>query len=66
MITLVKLLYTEKEIAAMTGYTVAGLRFRRCMGNPLFPYRKIGRMVRYDLDDVKKAIETHPKIELRE
>jgi hypothetical protein len=60
-----KLLYTEREIANMTGFTIASLRFRRSRGVPLFPFRQIGRSIRYNLDDVIKTIENYPKIQPR-
>lgn len=56
---------TEKEVAAMTGLSLSNLRNSRFLGRGL-PYVKIGRSVRYNLDDVIEYMESRKVIPLEE
>ena len=48
---------TEKEVALMTGIALSTLRNNRAM-NQGIPYSKIGRSVRYLLEDVERFFES--------
>ena len=57
-------LVDEKEASRYIGMSVAWLRVSRCQGNyggrtPAPPFYKIGRSVRYDLQDLDAWLETH-------
>ncbi len=54
----VKRYLTEKEVSAITGLSVSLLRKMRshCRG---MPYVKIGKSVRYTLEDVQAFMEAH-------
>ena len=52
---------TEKEVAAMTGLSLSTLRNSRFLGRGI-PYVKIGRSVRYSLDDVVDYMESRKVI----
>ena len=59
-----KIYVTEKEVSRITGRGVQTLRNDRHLGRGI-PYCKIGRSVRYKLDDVydfmeQRRIETQP------
>ncbi len=47
---------TEKEVAEITGRALSTLRNERFMGKGI-PYIKIGKSVRYRLDDVTKFMD---------
>ena len=47
---------TEKEVQILTGIAVQSLRNARFLGRGI-PYRKIGRSVRYNLDEVLSFME---------
>jgi predicted DNA-binding transcriptional regulator AlpA len=47
---------TEQEVAALTGRAVQSLRNDRHRGRG-FPYRKIGRSVRYSLSEILTTME---------
>ena len=49
---------TEQEVAAMTGRAVQTLRNDRHRGRG-FPYRKIGKSVRYFLPEILAIMESH-------
>ena len=51
----------EKEVKQLTGFALQTLRNNRCRGVG-FPYRKIGRSVKYLLQDIIDFMEAH-KIE---
>jgi predicted DNA-binding transcriptional regulator AlpA len=46
----------EKQVSKLTGLAVQTLRNWRGQGRG-FPYAKISRSIRYDIDDVLKYIE---------
>lgn len=48
----------EGEVSRMTGIALSTLRNNRHAGRS-FPYIKIGRSVRYDLNDLITFMETH-------
>lgn len=48
----------EKEVAEMTGIAVSTLQNDRACRRRL-PYYKIGKSVRYSIDDVKAFMEGH-------
>jgi predicted DNA-binding transcriptional regulator AlpA len=48
----------ENETALLTGLSVQTLRNNRCQGK-LFPYRKIGRSVRYLKSEIISFMEHH-------
>jgi predicted DNA-binding transcriptional regulator AlpA len=48
----------EKQVSELTGLALSTLRNDRFMGRRL-PYIKIGRSVRYSLDDVVGFMEAH-------
>jgi len=54
---------TEKEVAEMTGLSLSTLRNSRFQGRGL-PYIKIGRSVRYSLDDVVAYMESRKVVPL--
>ena len=47
---------TEKEVSQITGRSLSTLRSDR-FNSRVLPYVKIGRSVRYDLDDVIQVME---------
>lgn len=47
---------TDKEVSGITGRAVQTLRNDRNLGKGI-PYSKTGRMVRYNLDDVRAFME---------
>jgi hypothetical protein len=49
--------FTEKQVAQMTGRALQTLRNERFMGRGI-PYVKIGRSVRYSLEDVVEFMES--------
>lgn len=49
---------TEKQVSEMTGLAIQTLRNDRFLGQRI-PYSKIGRSVRYNLDDVVGYMEAH-------
>ena len=49
-------LLTETEAAALLGCSVYKLQKDRRIGSPI-SYRKIGRSVRYDLQDIQAYVE---------
>ena len=49
---------TEQQVSEITGMALSTLRNNRSKGQGI-PYTKIGRSVRYDLDDVIKFMEAH-------
>jgi hypothetical protein len=49
---------TENQVSEITGLALQTLRNDRCQGKRL-PYRKIGRSIRYRLDEVFAYIEAH-------
>jgi hypothetical protein len=49
---------TEKKVAEMIDIPVQTLRNKRCQGKGM-PYSKIGRSVRYALNDVIAFMEAH-------
>ncbi len=49
-------LMTEPEIASLIGVADSTLRKHRWRGDPLLPYLKIGRAVRYDPKAVESAL----------
>ena len=53
-----KLYLTEKEVAAITGLSLSTIQKMRshCRG---IPYVKIGKSVRYVLEDVQAFMEAH-------
>jgi hypothetical protein len=57
-------LVDEKIIAEMLAKSVQTLRNDRFLGRGL-PYARIGRSIRYDIDDVTKFIESR-KIETKD
>jgi hypothetical protein len=52
---------TENDVSKITGVALSTLRNNRSKGRGI-PYIKIGRSVRYDLEDVIEFMEIH-KIE---
>ncbi len=50
--------FTEKEAAAIYGYSVAWFQRKRWEGSGP-PYRKIGRAVRYPSDELVTWFESH-------
>jgi len=48
----------EKQVAQITGFSLSKLRNDRFMRQGL-PYRKIGRVVRYDLDEIHAFMDSH-------
>ncbi|MEN6486351.1 MAG: helix-turn-helix domain-containing protein [Syntrophobacteraceae bacterium] len=48
----------EKQVAELTGFAVQTLRNDRFLGRRI-PYLKIGKSVRYDLNDVVEFMERH-------
>ena len=56
---------TEKEVATMTGLSLSTLRNTRFQGRGL-PYVKIGRSVRYSLQDVIHYMETRKVLPIRD
>jgi hypothetical protein len=46
-----KLFLTEKQVSEMTSISLQTLRNWRCLRKG-FSYHKLGRSIRYDLDDV--------------
>lgn len=54
---------TEKELSQLTGISLSTLRNNRFLGKGLI-YCKIGRSVRYALNDIHEYMEKH-KIEPR-
>lgn len=62
-----KRLLTEAEAAIYTGRSRDYLRHGRCYGatgnrTPTPPYRKIGRSVLYEINDLDDWIEQFPKV----
>lgn len=51
-------LLTEKEVALLTGISCSSLQKYRLRGIGI-PYHKIGRLVRYAIEDVLAFIESH-------
>lgn len=49
---------TEKEAAAMTGLSVSTLQKQRCYHRGM-PYSKIGRSVRYSINDIQAFMKAH-------
>ncbi len=50
-------LLTDKETAALLGLKTSSLAVWRCSGKYPLPFVKVGRLVRYKLDDVLRFIE---------
>jgi len=48
---------TERQVSEITGRALSTLRNDRMHGRGL-PYVKMGRSVRYDLDDVRRFMES--------
>jgi len=48
----------EKVVAEVSGFALPTLRNARHIGG-LFPYYKVGRSIRYDLDEVMQYIRNH-------
>jgi len=57
-----KLYFNEKEVVAITGLGLGRLRNDRFHGKGL-PYCKIGKSVRYSINDITEYMESH-KVEL--
>lgn len=53
-----KLYINEKEVAELTGLSLSTLRNSRCQGT-LFAYYKVGKSVRYSMDEIKDYMEAH-------
>lgn len=51
-----KALLTESEAAQYLRYKRQTLAARRCLGNPLLPYLRVGRAIRYKLEDIQLFI----------
>ena len=49
---------TEREVAEITRFALPTLRNERHNGRGI-PYIKVGRSVRYELDDVHQYMEAH-------
>lgn len=54
---LFKRFYSEREIAEYTGFTVKKLQQDRFLHKG-FPYVKIGRAVKYDINEVNEYLES--------
>ena len=57
-------LFTEKEAAKLLAVAPGTLRVQRCVGAsekglPMVPYLRIGRAVRYRLQDIQQYIDGH-------
>jgi len=52
-------LHDTKETAKEFGLATAYLNKARCVGYPNIPYKKIGRLVRYDFDEVRDWLAKH-------
>ena len=50
-------LLRETDVSKITGRSVGTLRKDRCQGEGI-PYLKIGKSVRYSVDDVNKYLES--------
>jgi hypothetical protein len=51
-------LLTEVQVSEATGVSIASLKTERCRGTGM-PYVKLGRRVRYRVDDVAAYITAH-------
>ena len=51
-------LIDERKLSEMTGRSLQTLRNERCLGRGL-PYFKIGRSVRYSIDDLEHFLNSH-------
>jgi predicted DNA-binding transcriptional regulator AlpA len=51
---------TQKEVSKMINMSEAWLEQKRCKGGGI-PYIKIGRSVKYDINDVEKYIQNNRK-----
>jgi len=49
---------TEKQVSAITKIALSTLRNHRFMGIGI-PYYKLGKSVRYNLEDVEKYMDSH-------
>jgi len=49
---------TEKQVSELFGWAVSTLRNWRCLGKGP-PYLKVGRSVRYRLEDVEAYLDSH-------
>ena len=54
----------EREVAGITGFALSTLRNNRFKGEGI-SYVKVGRSVRYNLEDVVKFMEAH-RVQLEE
>ncbi|OPX33825.1 MAG: hypothetical protein B1H12_11215 [Desulfobacteraceae bacterium 4484_190.2] len=50
-------LLTEQEVAELTGLSLSTLRMNRSKGKGI-PYLKIGKCVRYNMEDLKNYLES--------
>lgn len=50
-------LLTESEAAIALGLQRQTLAVRRCRGNPLLPFIRIGRSIRYRPDDISALVD---------
>jgi len=55
-------LLNQRQVAELVGKSEAWLERSRWSGSGGPPYRKIGRSVRYHLEDVLEWLESQPKI----
>ena len=51
-------LIDEKKVSEITGLALSTLRNHRSLGKGI-PYIKLGKSVRYDVEDVRRFIEAH-------
>lgn len=55
-------LLTEDDVAALLGISAYTLKNDRSRGKIIIPYVKIGRLVRYRIEDVQSFIEENRKV----
>jgi len=59
-------LLTTLQAAQFLGMSAAFLEKARWAGNPKIPYRKIGRSVRYEKDDLQEYVDSQKRVSTSE